>query len=1349
MAENRLDVILSARAEGLTRGLEEARRQVADFADASSRAVQVAAAEEAQAVAESAAAQQRSTAEAAEARQQAAAAALKAARDEETAGVEAARAAAAERRSVAESEAVAVRQARANLAEARKQLAGAETADEKAAARAAIQAAKEELEARRQTAAANVQASRETAKAAQDTAQQRRQAANEAADAEWAAASESREALRGLRGAEEEAGRAAQQAAALREQAARDVAAAEQAVADDIRRARDSVAEQARQHINEEVEQAEKRKKAQQESLSAVKGQAQDLALGLGAVAAGGALLTKTWLDAASKMEQFRATLTAVTHDVGTADAMLRNMVQFAASTPFEIPSIVQAGVTIQALGLEIEKILPLAGDLAAVFGRDVPDAALALGKAMAGSQDGITMLADSWGITRQKMMEFGAATDGTGGILVRTREQVDQLRKALMSIVKTEFGGAMAAQSQTLAGAFSNLSDAIGRLKTAFGEQLAPAVTSAVRSVTGLIETVERIDKVLGGTLSAVIAWGTVMTTGIVGVTGVLAGLGVVVVTVGEKFVTANKAITELVGAGRLYTLGVQAAAVAGPLALLVAGLIAMTVAMKAAEAVSDTYVDAYLAQDQAVEAAARAQVKLAAAHRGDWANKSAEQLVHLGVSTRDIALATTALNDRIFETGQRTDLTTEKKRALITALQLEKADLQNASMALAEYLKQAARAPAVIEAMTTAVQHATLRHELHAGTLGTVLLRQQDLAAAYRAASDAAEAAYKADPSHENLKKRDEALTTWLQALNAAAKTEADIQQGIQQREEELSNSRVQFAQQWAARDQQLLEARRSNLAVTRQDEEKALSSALWGIEVERKAKLDALERWRAANQAALAIDENMRRAHDNKLASINMEADAKVEAARARARQNLAQDAAARLAIQQRAADMEVQMADQAIKALQERRAKSEAVEKAMAAAIQREHEAKLRSIQLERDHALATEENQTKRQQISQLAESKIQQLEQQTAEKRRRNHDEEIARITALNRLKQDSANLAIQQQELIIEALKREAAQGRATAEQIRLAEKQLYEMKIANIQQALQRALEAAQVEKDAAQQGLMIQNARVQAEIDLTKAALDYQSVLGAENAVLQQTLDTTKAIADARRDAASVSLAGPGTSPLMDPAGAFKGGARIGGNIQIGTDLGKEVFSGDPRSRGGGPPVGSGPLMETGTRPTTSVPTVTTIGGMGASPGGGLAPISPVVSRDTPTPGISQTPLSNTTVRPGALESTHRPTFQTGGATEGGIEPDAMLAIVHRRETILNREQAETVQRGLQGAAEQPPAGGGTVHLHEDTIRALARAFADAAKAPVVNVNAPRGAASDAMEEYQARRWGYFQS
>lgn len=231
--------------------------------------------------------------------------------------------------------------------------------------------------------------------------------------------------------------------------------------------------------------------------------------VGFAAAAASAGLMVRSWLSHASEMEQFTARLATVQHSSAAARDTMSDIVQYAASTPFEIKGLTAASVQLEALGQNSRALLPLVTQMAAGMGKPVEETAAAIGKAFAGSAEGVEILRNQFGLSVQQLKKYGAEINSAGEISMRTSDQVERMQKAIKTWANITFSGAVERQMNTLMGASSNLSDAIGRLATGLGDRLIPTFSSLAKVATGVVEKFERLpapvkDFIAFGTLAA-----------------------------------------------------------------------------------------------------------------------------------------------------------------------------------------------------------------------------------------------------------------------------------------------------------------------------------------------------------------------------------------------------------------------------------------------------------------------------------------------------------------------------------------------------------------------------------------------------------------------------------------------------------------------------------------------------------------------------------------------------------------------------------------------------------------------------------------------------------------------------
>lgn len=162
-------------------------------------------------------------------------------------------------------------------------------------------------------------------------------------------------------------------------------------------------------------------------------------------------------LEQASSMEQYRNTLNIVMKDNKKAAETFAWAVKYANSTPFETGEIVESTVKLTNYGLEAQKVLPMVGDMAGAMGKSIDQAT----EAVADAQTGELERLKEFGITKEMIVAQGAKK--LKGIeLVNNKGQItDQgaFNKALFSLMKERYKGAMGIQSKTYKGLMSTIS--------------------------------------------------------------------------------------------------------------------------------------------------------------------------------------------------------------------------------------------------------------------------------------------------------------------------------------------------------------------------------------------------------------------------------------------------------------------------------------------------------------------------------------------------------------------------------------------------------------------------------------------------------------------------------------------------------------------------------------------------------------------------------------------------------------------------------------------------------------------------------------------------------------------------
>lgn len=198
-------------------------------------------------------------------------------------------------------------------------------------------------------------------------------------------------------------------------------------------------------------------------------------------------------LAEAGLFEQFRTTLKNLIGDTETANDRFREMLIFAAKTPFTVPGVVEAGNRLQALGRYSLNTIRMLGDLAAASGKDVSQAIeaytnLVVGRTGMAVKQFRAMLISNADWTR----EIGKQVlKNSGDVTASVAEMLEALPKI---IAKKGFTGLMEQQSKTYLGIMSNFEDAVQRLLAAIGDEFIEKAKKVMNEIIDFIDKI--IDK-------------------------------------------------------------------------------------------------------------------------------------------------------------------------------------------------------------------------------------------------------------------------------------------------------------------------------------------------------------------------------------------------------------------------------------------------------------------------------------------------------------------------------------------------------------------------------------------------------------------------------------------------------------------------------------------------------------------------------------------------------------------------------------------------------------------------------------------------------------------------------------
>jgi hypothetical protein len=178
-----------------------------------------------------------------------------------------------------------------------------------------------------------------------------------------------------------------------------------------------------------------------------------------------------TPLKAAGQFEAYETSLKVMLGTTEKAKARLQEYVEFAKTTPFELPAVVEAGNKLQAIGKYSKDNMTMLGDLAAAAGKPYEQVLSAYSKLATGQKGvAVDMFRDLLITSTDWEKATGKGKKASGEMIA----SADEMLAVLPNIVKAKnFAGMMDEQSKTMLGQFSNLQDGIGQFAQAVGNQL------------------------------------------------------------------------------------------------------------------------------------------------------------------------------------------------------------------------------------------------------------------------------------------------------------------------------------------------------------------------------------------------------------------------------------------------------------------------------------------------------------------------------------------------------------------------------------------------------------------------------------------------------------------------------------------------------------------------------------------------------------------------------------------------------------------------------------------------------------------------------------------------------------
>ena len=203
-----------------------------------------------------------------------------------------------------------------------------------------------------------------------------------------------------------------------------------------------------------------------------------------------------------AQLETQTKALENLTGSAEKAQAIVQQIKEFGAVTPFKSSELIETTKLLKAFGFETENVVDITkrvADIAGTAGADIDRVAFAIGKVQAKNkfmqEENVMLLEKGVNIQKELQQVTGLTGDELAKAMSKGEVGANKFVEAL--VLATSEGGQFfkgaVNQSGTLAGKFSTLQDGIETLAQVVGERLQPALKSALDVAINLVTSVNQ----------------------------------------------------------------------------------------------------------------------------------------------------------------------------------------------------------------------------------------------------------------------------------------------------------------------------------------------------------------------------------------------------------------------------------------------------------------------------------------------------------------------------------------------------------------------------------------------------------------------------------------------------------------------------------------------------------------------------------------------------------------------------------------------------------------------------------------------------------------------------------------
>lgn len=225
------------------------------------------------------------------------------------------------------------------------------------------------------------------------------------------------------------------------------------------------------------------------------------------------AALAKQIVSIRGEVQQLEVAFETMLGSKKQADALMTEIIDLAAKTPFGLQDVSNATKMLLAYGSTAEQVtdeIKMLGNIASGLSIPLNDMIYLYGTTRTQgrmfTQDLRQFMGRGIPLAEELAKQFGVSKDKVGELVTAGKVGFDEMAKALRAMTSEggQFNDLMDKQSQTISGQISNLEDAIYQMFNKIGESSEGIISESIDIVASLVENYERVGRVLTGLVAS-----------------------------------------------------------------------------------------------------------------------------------------------------------------------------------------------------------------------------------------------------------------------------------------------------------------------------------------------------------------------------------------------------------------------------------------------------------------------------------------------------------------------------------------------------------------------------------------------------------------------------------------------------------------------------------------------------------------------------------------------------------------------------------------------------------------------------------------------------------------------------